>query len=137
MADSCCHFFAYGTLRADLPQPAPTPRVEGELLGYGRVQGLLYDLGQYPGLVDSAIPTDWVRGQVYRLFRPHQTLAYLDEYEGCDTYDNPPLFTRRVVTVEMEHGRRLQAWTYYYLLTLNGVCRIDSGDYLKQHTRSD
>ena len=132
MTESCCHLFAYGTLRIGGQQPAHALLEGAASLGFGKAHGTLYDLGEYPGMVDPRTATDWVRGQVYLLAAPGETLACVDEYEGCSDNDNPPLFTRRVVSVEMASGQTLKAWAYFYEMSLDGARRISSGDYLNR-----
>jgi len=46
------YLFAYGTLRPGFAPESVAPMVDRlELVGEGFLQGLLYDLGEYPGLV--------------------------------------------------------------------------------------
>ena len=64
------HVFVYGTLRRgeqrDINLLSPTPR----WIGHAGVEGVLYDLGDYPGLVlgiDQHPRQKIVRGEVYEI----------------------------------------------------------------------
>ncbi len=77
------HVFVYGTLRRgeqrDINLLKPTPR----WVGRASVEGVLYDLGGYPGLVlgsDQQPGQEKVRGEVYQITDALEHL--LDEIEG-------------------------------------------------------
>ena len=66
------HVFVYGTLRRgeqrDINLLTPAPR----WLGSASVEGVLYDLGEYPGLVLGREPVPGqtkVKGEVYEIDR--------------------------------------------------------------------
>ena len=71
------HVFVYGTLRQgearDINRLLPAPR----LLGNARVAGVLYHLGEYPGLLLGAAGS--VQGEVYEISAELERL--LDEIE--------------------------------------------------------
>ena len=74
------HVFVYGTLREgevrDINRLLPAPR----RLGTARVPGVLYHLGQYPGLlIGAAGSTCSVHGEVYEISAELERL--LDEIE--------------------------------------------------------
>lgn len=126
--------FLYGTLRSGLNSPmhdlliAPHCRRVGEAL----IQGRLYDLGRYPGLVHSANKEDQVRGEVWQFNSAHSLLRQLDDYEGCSPRFSRPCEYRRVrKTVTLDDGRRVTAWVYFYNGRTNPFKRLKSGDYLK------
>ena len=130
MDDRRC-LFVYGTLRAaGAGSPAakgPAARrlaAEATPLGAARARGRLYHLGSYPGLVSGGCQDGWVRGEVLRLHRPEQTLAWLDRYEGGE-------YRRSARYVWLADGRRLQCWLYRYVAALpRRGRRIASGDWL-------
>ena len=78
-------------------------RFEGE----GTVQGQLFDLGVYPGVVLSPDAQDRVIGEVYRLdpLSAGETLRELDEYEGME-------YRREIVPVRLEDRSSVEAWAY-------------------------
>jgi len=129
--DSPVHLFVYGTLRDD---PAHEMyRVlarDAEFVGDGALEGRLYDFGQYPGAIRMEASGVAVRGEVYRLKTPDETLRRLDEYEGCGPSDRPPFeFVREKSPVRLESGSTLLCWVYFYNRPpINGQL-IPSGDY--------
>ncbi len=69
-------------------------------------------------------PGDRVRGEVYRLHRPIQTLRKLDAYEG-------PEYTRGIRTVyPTGAATSARAWVYLYNQPIDRLRRIRSGDFL-------
>lgn len=111
---------------------------EGRFVGRARVRGLLFDLGEYPGVVLSGDPEAWVYGEVYALDVPHQTLARLDEYEGCGPNDpHPREFERVTAEIVLESGESATAWIYVYRGATRDKERIVSGDYLDVNGRKD
>ena len=127
--------FVYGTLRrlhggelhALLRHHA---RFEGE----GSVQAQLFNLGDYPGLVHSANPSDRVLGEVYRLEPSHlsETLEQMDGYEGIGpSYPVPPEYRREVVAVQLAEGSVADAWVYVFNGEPLGCPPIPSGDYME------
>src|SRR3972149_11819532 len=55
---------------------------EARLLGEASIEGKLFSLGKYPGLVEAAGSGARVHGEVYALNAPAASLAWLDAYEG-------------------------------------------------------
>jgi gamma-glutamylcyclotransferase (GGCT)/AIG2-like uncharacterized protein YtfP len=123
--------FVYGTLRKDVRNSMfHLLAREARFIGRARVQGFLLDLGEYPGFVPSAAPGEWVHGEVYALDFPDQTIARLDEYEGCGPSDPPPHEFERVVTeIVLGAGQAETAWVYVYRGVTGDKRRIPSGDY--------
>lgn len=124
------HLFVYGTLRSQGGAPGGVSGLleEGaERVGTGQVAGRLYEAGPYPAAVPDE--DERVRGEVYRLEEPGRSLPVLDRYEGC-TPDGEGLYRREEVTVEMDDGDTITAWTYYYNRETGDLEEIPSGDYL-------
>jgi gamma-glutamylcyclotransferase (GGCT)/AIG2-like uncharacterized protein YtfP len=92
------HFlFAYGTL---------APREPGQGWVSDAVRGRLYDLGDYPALVDHDDPeAGWVEGYV-REVEERELSGRLDAYEGVEE----GLYQRIAATSRA--GR--QVWVYVY-----------------------
>lgn len=126
--------FVYGTLRKDLRGSMfhLLPR-EARFVAHARVQGCLYDLGEYPGFVPSAEHNASVHGEVYAIDFPQETLARLDEYEGCSPNDPEPYEFERVKgRVTLESGGIETAWFYVYKGPTNGRRRIETGDFFRE-----
>lgn len=124
--------FVYGTLRADevndirctasrhgLPEPGSR--------GWGTVAGVLYDFGDYPGLVPDTGAT-LVLGEVYEI--DLLLIPVLDMIE--EVYPGrPSLFLRTVLTVCCDDGP-IDCIVYPVQADAVGaMSRIDSGDWVR------
>lgn len=117
------HLFAYGTLKPGLAPPeiaALTARLRP--VGAGRVRGVLYDLGPYPGVVLDPEAETWVWGAVLALPEGDSLLEALDRYEGRE-------FQRKVCEVELAGGSRLRCWVYEFIGNLRGAKRVVTGEW--------
>jgi gamma-glutamylcyclotransferase (GGCT)/AIG2-like uncharacterized protein YtfP len=88
------------------------------VIGRGTVRGALYDLGEYPGLVESA-GDERVPGLILEL-DDAAALARLDRYEGVDE----GLYVRRRVVVTRDDGTVDEVWIYFYVRSVEGRERI-------------
>jgi gamma-glutamylcyclotransferase (GGCT)/AIG2-like uncharacterized protein YtfP len=88
-----------------------------------RWQGLLYDLGAYPG----AVPGDGlVHGEMFRL-SSSAVWSVLDHYEGYDPdREAASRFVRR--RVSLDHPDRA-AWVYWFNGETTGHPQVPSGDW--------
>ena len=98
------HVFVYGTLRRgeqrDINLLKPSPR----WVGRASVEGVLHDLGEYPGLVlasDQRPGQKNVRGEVYEISNELEHL--LDEIEGVAPRPNDE-YAKREVLVHLTSG---------------------------------
>jgi gamma-glutamylcyclotransferase (GGCT)/AIG2-like uncharacterized protein YtfP len=105
-----------------LQDPALRTHVLGgavaHVVGRGSVRGALYDLGEYPGLVDSA-DDERVPGTVLKL-TDAAALTRLDAHEGV----GEGLYVRRRMSVRLADGDEIQAWVYLYARPIDGRPRI-------------
>ncbi len=106
--------FVYGTLRKGYSLHRVLRRIRARYVGKGRIQGSLYDLGEFPGAVTSSSVRKRIEGEVYELPHPDAQLKELDRLEEFDS-DRPEdsLFVRRMSTVRLASGRRMRAWVYF------------------------
>jgi gamma-glutamylcyclotransferase (GGCT)/AIG2-like uncharacterized protein YtfP len=121
MAKNSVHLFVYGTLRSDAVGAlgkAQRERLvrESRTLGTATLAGArLYDLGRYPGLVESGAASDVVHGEVVALTNPARTFPWLDAYEGIMAGDPDGSDYARVErNIRLAHGSELSAWVYVY-----------------------
>lgn len=124
--------FVYGTLLSGTGSRMHHWLAErSDFVGSGRLQGRLFSLGHYPGLVVSRRPADQVSGEIYLLSAPAKTLAQLDAYEEYDA-SRPSRceYIRIMRKVRCSDGRSLTCWTYLYNRESKGKPRILSGDFL-------
>ncbi|OPF91450.1 gamma-glutamylcyclotransferase family protein [Rhodopseudomonas palustris] len=107
--------FVYGTLMRGYDHPmARLLSSNAEFLGAASIPGRLYLVRHYPGLVPSDDPADRVHGEVFRLHRPDEVLAQLDDYEGCGPRDQRAEYRREIACVTLEGGTELDAFVYYF-----------------------
>ena len=103
------------------------------------MQGRLYMLQGYPGLISSRHPQEQVIGELYRLpvsegeEAVERVLNALDEYEECSkTFPLPHEYLRQVHSVSTKQKMQLKAWVYIYNRATDESARIVSGDFLKR-----
>ena len=114
--------FVYGTLRSGSPQSMSVRFPNSKFIAVAKVNGSLYDLGAYPGLLvnESKSP---VTGEVYEV--DDETLNRLDDFESSSDY------WRKQIEISLGNHTSM-CWTYepnpesYSLDTL-----IKSGDWIE------
>jgi gamma-glutamylcyclotransferase (GGCT)/AIG2-like uncharacterized protein YtfP len=128
------YLFAYGTLLTGTGRPLLDRLLTRTLdpLGPASVQGRLFDLGDYPGLVPSFHDQDRVKGTLYAMRQARKILRFVDRYEGivpgAEQYSE--FVRRRAVVVLTNTGQQREAWVYYYNRPLLGRPPVPSGDYV-------
>ena len=96
------HVFVYGTLRRgeqrDINRLKPAP----VFVGQGWVDGALYDLGDYPGVLLDAAAGTRVRGEIYRIEPDLESV--LDEIE--EVWPQPTgEYRKRETLVSLDQAR--------------------------------
>lgn len=126
--------FVYGTLRKEFPSSISAVLDRYcDFLSPGHMQGKMYEVGEYPGVIESDNPEDVVHGDIYRIIDPEIVLTVLDEYEGCaEKFSRPHEYVRKKKTVSMPGGESLFAWVYIYNHDVAGFRRIKRGDYINR-----
>jgi gamma-glutamylcyclotransferase (GGCT)/AIG2-like uncharacterized protein YtfP len=122
--------FVYGTLRRG---GSNAFRMAGaEFVGKGRVEGKLYVISWYPGMVLGR-ESGWVTGEVYRV-SPEQLRA-LDEFEGISANEMEGAEYRRVGADVILDGMPCDDTLHCHAFEWNGPVaeerRIASGDWLE------
>jgi gamma-glutamylcyclotransferase (GGCT)/AIG2-like uncharacterized protein YtfP len=112
--------FTYGTLRDALQRDMVLHGAPTREVGPATAAGVLYDLGNYPGLVGGT-PDERVPGVVVEL-PDDAALTRLDTYEDVDN----GLFVRRRTSVRLDAGGDVEAWVYFYNRSVRGRRRIGS-----------
>jgi gamma-glutamylcyclotransferase (GGCT)/AIG2-like uncharacterized protein YtfP len=121
--------FVYGTLLSTARHPMGTRlRREARLTGPGKIEGRLYSLGRYPGLVEVDGVGSLVHGEVYALRTPAVTLKWLDAYEGIlpGRAEESP-YERVVRPVRLDSGETLNVWVYLYRKSVRLRPEIEGG----------
>jgi gamma-glutamylcyclotransferase (GGCT)/AIG2-like uncharacterized protein YtfP len=126
------YLFVYGTLRqAFSHKMGRLVANQAIFMGPGSLQGKLYDLGAYPGVIPSNQKVDIVMGEVYALREGEELLVQLDHYEGYrPKHPERSLYLRQLKSVTLKSGTTLQAWVYIYNRPVAGRPVIESGDYV-------
>lgn len=110
------YLFAYGTLRPEYAPPA-IAHVVARLheVGRGSVNGVLHDLGGYPGATLHPHTTQQIHGVVFQLPEDANIWRELDAYEDFDpaSPETSP-FIRVLSPIELVAGGTLQCWVYVY-----------------------
>jgi gamma-glutamylcyclotransferase (GGCT)/AIG2-like uncharacterized protein YtfP len=109
------HLFVYGTLMsaAGHPMGARLAR-EGKRLGPASMQGRLYRVAWYPGLVDSIDAEERVHGELFALANPAATFGWLDAYEGVRGGSNDNEYARVERLARLSAAAEVLAWVYLY-----------------------
>ena len=114
--------FVYGTLMKGMLRHSVLEQ-DCEFICKGSVQGELYDLGNYPGLVAGE---KTVYGEVYQAEDMLDVIQKLDLIEGSGGSD--PLFSRTIQKVNTEQGEKW-AYVYHYAQSLDSCIEIESGNW--------
>lgn len=126
--------FVYGSLRSGFRSPAyEYVSRYFDLVGEGKVKGLLYDLGTYPAAKPSN-ENKFIVGELYRIRNENEfawAMGQLDDYEGVHVdFDETQLYRRDVTEVYIDN-KITNAWIYWYHGDVTGKPIIESGDVLQ------
>lgn len=102
--------FVYGTLRQGGVRAIPQLFPAAEFVGFGTVNGWLYDFGAYPGLIVDAAGREIV-GEVYAV--DDAALREMDEIERyVESDDDECFYFRRAHVVTLRNDGEQTAWLY-------------------------
>jgi gamma-glutamylcyclotransferase (GGCT)/AIG2-like uncharacterized protein YtfP len=125
--------FVYGSLRSGFHHPAYAYISRYfTLLGDARVQGSLYDMGDYPAAIPSHTHS-FIIGELYTINHPDEfswAIAQLDDYEGLNTENGEKPLYRREETRVYTNAGETKAWIYWFNGDTTGRTCIESGDVL-------
>jgi gamma-glutamylcyclotransferase (GGCT)/AIG2-like uncharacterized protein YtfP len=110
------YLFAYGTLQPDYAPPAIAHAVAKlRPIGEGFANGVLYDLGGYPGAVLDSSTDQTITGLVLQLPEDANSLREIDAYEEFNpAAPDTSQFIRVLHPVVLATGETLQCWIYVY-----------------------
>jgi gamma-glutamylcyclotransferase (GGCT)/AIG2-like uncharacterized protein YtfP len=127
--------FVYGTLRKGFALHSHLKKSTVKEVGEGYIHGLLYDLGEYPGAIETSASTKII-GEVYAI-RDQKALEKLDKIEEFNPEEvHKSLFIRKKTTVKLKSGDEISAWVYFLSKQPKDAQLIKSGDYKKQTIES-
>ncbi len=92
--------------------------------GPASMQGRLYAVSWYPGLVSGRSRIERVTGDLWRIRDRSTLFAALDDYEGRE-------YARVRRVARTSTGAKVGAWAYIYAADLQGAPRIGSGDFVE------
>ena len=110
--------FVYGTLRHGGSNHFRM--AEAEFVSAGTVNGRLYQIDWYPGLILDA-SADMVTGEIYQV--PPSVLDELDRFEGEE-------YRRLQTAVRLPDGAPVSAWVWEWLGPVDEGSRVRGGDWL-------
>lgn len=118
--------FVYGTLRKNSGTPMSHILARySEYIGEATMQGVLYEVEYYPGVVESTQPEDIVCGELYKICDEAILLPLLDDYEECSQQFLPPHeYVRKALPVTLTSSDSVLAWVYIYNRDVTGLQRI-------------
>jgi gamma-glutamylcyclotransferase (GGCT)/AIG2-like uncharacterized protein YtfP len=127
----CNLLFVYGTLLQSSNPFAVYLQQQCIYVCIGKLKGLLYDIGEYPGAVININNFEtYIYGSIYKLTNPEVNLSVIDDYEGYGPeQDQPNLYIRTVAAIETDNDCIREAWIYLYNLPVNDLPQIASGNY--------
>lgn len=97
------------------------------------IPGVLFNLGDFPGMQLSTDTTSTVKGELYHIRNVGKSVEILDKIEGFRGYENKgSLYTRVALKVMDDSGDYIWAWIYRInqVPPVNTV--IESGDWRKR-----
>lgn len=124
------HLFVYASLRQGFENPFfEYIKNHFDLIGSGYVQGVLYDLGDYP----VGVPHDSYKivGELYQAKSTDDfdwSIAQLDDYEGLNPEVGEKAPYRRMTTTAYCNGQSYTSWVYWYIGEISSNIVVESGD---------
>jgi len=132
MDNNCDYLFVYGSLLNADNFYARYLKENSHPVAEGSFNGLLYDIGEYPGAIFNHMSDKRVYGTVVKLNNVSNALKIIDQYEGFGpTEEQPNLFVRQILVIDTPTGP-LNCWVYLYNLPVTGFKLIPSGKYHTQ-----
>ncbi len=123
--------FVYGTLLDEDNKYGIYLRDNSQFFSSGKLKGILYDIGEYPGAVLYPDGDNFIYGIILEIDDPSAVLALIDLYEGFgDDQPQPNEFIRVLTEAETDRGR-IDCWIYLYNLPIYGLMPIANGKYIK------
>ncbi|MDQ3110712.1 MAG: gamma-glutamylcyclotransferase [Bacteroidota bacterium] len=131
------YIFVYGSLRRDAKHDVLSKvKTHLQYVGSGNFSGMLFDLGEYPGAIESHDDdSTQVKGEVY-VVEDHRNDVFrtLDKYEGFNRESiSKSLFVRKRTAIRLKNGKTILGWIYLYNKPkrIQRAKQISSGDYIR------
>jgi gamma-glutamylcyclotransferase (GGCT)/AIG2-like uncharacterized protein YtfP len=126
------YLFVYGSLRqASEHDMASFLKKHSVYIGAAVAHGRLYEIQGYPGMIAKKSRRDRVVGDLFKLHSTRWVLKTLDGYEECRPLNSKPHeYQRKLIRIYGPKHKEYKAWVYIYNLSVNGLKRIEKGDYM-------
>ena len=108
--------FVYGTLRKTSQTPMAKQLAQySQYMGIATMQGKLYEVAGYLGVIESEHAADKVFGELHQLLDSDSILSLLDDYEECSAlFPEPHEYQRKALPITLITGGTVLAWVYVY-----------------------
>lgn len=125
------YLFVYGTLTKNSGHLMHRQlHAHSEFICHAWILGKLYQIHDYPGVIESTADDERVFGELYRLTHTEFILAKLDDFEECSSvFPTPHEYHRKQIDVYTSQSQCQKAWAYIYNHPVNENKRILSGHY--------
>ncbi len=134
MTEDNTYLFVYGTLMKETNHSmAKLLAKHSEFICRASMQGQLYLIDYYPGVILSENKNDIVHGDLYKLSSHGWLLNQLDDYEECsNAFPEPHEYQRQLINIQPADANVtiLTAWAYLYNYPIHNKLRIESGQFL-------
>jgi gamma-glutamylcyclotransferase (GGCT)/AIG2-like uncharacterized protein YtfP len=130
------YLFVYGSLKRSFNHEvfnSVKPQLKYE--GSGSFRGELYDLGEYPGAIETRNKQGQVYGEIYKVSEPDKVFKILDEYEEFNPNSKSNSeFIRKRKLITKKNNERIISWVYVLNpLVSKRKIKIRSGKYNVQN----
>ncbi|MES2795241.1 MAG: pyruvate carboxylase [Bacteroidota bacterium] len=127
------YLFVYGTLRQEFGSELyKIIAKNSDFIGMAHFQGDMFMVAEFPGIVLSENADSQVVGELYKIISPEKLFAILDDYEEYDPHNEADsLYVRKMIDLNCD-GKPMKSWGYLYNKSLEGLEKIESGDFLKR-----
>jgi len=123
--------FVYGTLLQPGNEFAEYLNQHCKFIAEGKIKGLLYDIGEYPGALIDSSEVSYIYGNIFRIDDPDAILNIIDDYEGIGgLYSHPQEYIRKQVEIFTDNGN-MTCWMYLYNLPVDTYSQVPAGDYIQ------
>ncbi len=126
------YLFVYGTLMKKYTGYAPINLEDfGKYICEGFINGRMYEIDNYPGVIRSQNPQDKIYGELFLLSDFEASIQKLDVYEDYFPENlGESLYLRKIEDIYLSDGEIKPAWIYLFNKEVNVEKRILSGNYL-------
>ncbi|MCU4165663.1 gamma-glutamylcyclotransferase family protein [Carboxylicivirga caseinilyticus] len=131
--------FVYGTLLYKVDsRMANFLKDNGRHLGSAYINGRLYEIDGYPGVVVSDKSGEKVIGNIFAIEDEETVFTELDKYEEVGpTFAQPNEYKREKLEAFMNDGQKVRCWVYTYNHSVDKLRQIASGDYWSYVNKSN